>query len=137
MRTTRATLIISAVTVLVIAVGVAVGAQGSDGADAQRLSLADDGALVALGEDGVLILELEANPTTGYAWELESLDQGVLRMVGEPTYRSDSDLAGSPGTMTFTFEAAAAGQTDLQMVYTRSWEDAAPIQTFALSITVG
>jgi len=139
MRTmrTRITLITVAVAVLVVAVGVAVAAQSDDGNPATRLSLADNGAVVALDEDGTLILELEANPTTGFTWELDTLDEGVLRLVGEPAYRSDSDLPGSPGTMTFTFEAAGPGETELRMVYHRPWEDASPTQAFGLSITVG
>jgi len=104
MRTTRITFITAAVAVLVVALGVAVGAQGSDSPGTTRVSLADDGVAIALGE---------------------------------PTYRSDSDLPGSPGTMTFTFEAAGSGETELRMIYHRSWEDASPIQTFSLSITVG
>jgi len=39
--------------------------------------------------------------------------------------------------MTFSFEAAGAGETEFRLVYHRPWEDASPIQTFSLSITVG
>ena len=134
---TRITLITAAVAVLVVVVGVAVAAQSGDDDATTRLSLADDGTVVALDEGETLILDLEANPTTGFTWELDTLDEGVLRLSGEPAYRSDSDLPGSPGTMTFTFEAAGAGETELRMVYHRPWEDASPIQTFSLVITVG
>lgn len=137
MRTTRITFITAAAAVLVVAVGVAVGARGSGSPDTTHVSLADDGGAVVISEDGTLIANLEANPTTGFTWELASLDQGVLRPVGEPAYRSESDLPGSPGTMTFTFEAVGAGETELRMIYHRPWEDASPIQTFSLSVTVG
>ena len=139
MRTmrTRITLITTAVAALVVAVAVAVAAQPDDSNVTPRLSLADNGAVVALDEDGTLILELEANPTTGFAWELDTLDEGVLHLTGEPAYLSDSDLPGSPGTMTFSFEATGAGETELRMVYRRPWEDESPIQTFSLSVIVG
>ncbi len=137
MQTTRVTLITAAVAVLVVAVGAVVAAQSGDDNAITRLSLADDGAVVALDEGGTLILDLEANPTTGFTWELDTADESVLRLAGEPVYLSDSDLPGSPGTMTFTFEAAEAGGTELRLVYHRPWEDASPIQTFSLSITVG
>ena len=133
----RITLITAAVAALVIAVGVAVAAQSDDSNATTRLSLADDGAVVTLDKGDTLILDLEANPTTGFTWELDALDEGVLHLTGEPAYLSDSDLPGSPGTMTFTFEATGAGDTELQIVYHRPWEDESPIQTFSLSITVG
>ena len=138
MRTmrTRITLITAAVAALVVAVGVAVAAQSDDGNSITRLSLADDGVVVALDEGATLILELEANPTTGFIWELDTFDEGVLHLTGEPAYRSDSDLPGSPGTMTFTFEAVGVGDTELRMVYRRPWEDESPIQAFGLSVTV-
>lgn len=137
MRTTRVTFITAAVAVLAVVVGVAVVTQGAGSPDITRLSLADDGTVVVLSEDGTLIVALEANPTTGFTWELESLDEGVLQHIGEPTYRSDSDADGSPGILTFTFDAAGAGETELRMVYHRPWEDASPIQTFSLLVTVG
>ena len=133
----RITLITAAVAALVIAVGVAVAAKSDDSNATKRLSLADDGAVVTLDKGDTLILDLEANPTTGFTWELDALDEGVLHLTGEPAYLSDSDLPGSPGTMTFTFEATGAGDTELQIVYHRPWEDESPIQTFSLSITVG
>ena len=136
MRTTRIALITAAVAALVLAVAAAVAAQ-SDDAATTRLTLTDDGAAVDLDQGGTLILDLEANPTTGVTWEIDTADESVLRLASEPAYRSDSDLAGSPGTMTFSFEAAGAGETELRLVYHRPWEEASPIQTFSISITVG
>ena len=137
MRTTRIALITAAVAALVLAVAAAVAAQSDDDTATTRLTLADDGAAVDLDEGGTLILDLEANPTTGFTWEIDTADESVLRLASEPAYRSDSDLAGSPGTMTFSFEAAGTGETELRLVYHRPWEEASPIQTFSISITVG
>ena len=131
MRTmrTRITLVTTAVAALVVAVAVAVAAQSDDSNVTPRLSLADNGTVVVLDEDGTLILELEANPTTGFTWELDTLDEGVLHLTGEPAYLSDSDQ--------FSFDATGAGETELRMVYRRPWEDESPIQTFGLSVIVG
>jgi len=135
MRPTRITFILALATVVVVTLSIV--ARGDDASGDIRLSLDDDGASIKLGESGTLTLELEANPTTGFTWRLESLDEQVLRLSGEPAYRSHSNLPGSPGTMTFAFEAAGAGETELRLVYHRPWEDAAPIQTFDLLVTVG
>jgi len=137
MRTTRVTLITAAIVALVVMVAAAVAAQSDDDTATTRLTLTDDGAAVVLDEGGTLILDLEANPTTGFTWEIDTADESVLRLAGEPAYQSDSDLPGSPGTITFTFEAVGAGETELRLVYHRPWEDVSPIQTFSLSITVG
>jgi len=109
--------------------------EGSD--TPSRFTLADDGMAVTLDEGGTLILDLEANPTTGYSWEIDAIDETVLRPDGEPVFLNDSDLLGSPGTMTFTFEAAGEGETVLRLIYHRPWEDTAPLQTVTLSIAVG
>lgn len=111
-------------------------AESERGADTTRLTKTDDGRAIALAAGDTLIVELEGNPTTGYTWELEAIDESILSLVGEPDYRSDSDLVGSPGAFTFTFEAAEPGETALRLVYLRPWEDVEPIQTFSVSITV-
>jgi inhibitor of cysteine peptidase len=139
----RAILITGAVAALVIAVGVAVAAPpdgeptSSNATDPVHLSPAADGAIVPLGQGRVLVLDLEANPTTGFNWEIDLLDETVLTLTGEPAYVSDSDLPGSPGMMTFSFEAGDAGETELRLIYHRPWEDAAPLQTFTVIVTVG
>jgi inhibitor of cysteine peptidase len=133
---TRIALITAAV-VLLAGAGFAAITSGDDGSDTVTMSLTDDGATVDLKPGDTLILDLEGNPTTGYTWQTQALDESVLSLTGEPSYVSDTDLVGSGGTMTFEFEAVAAGQTDLTLTYHRPWEDVDPIQTFTLSVNVG
>jgi inhibitor of cysteine peptidase len=131
-------------TVLVVAVvGIALAALSNEGdaesergTDTIQLTLADNGSAVALSAGDTLIVELEGNPTTGYGWELDALDESILRPVGEPGYQSDSDLVGSPGTFTFAFDAAEPGDTVLRLVYLRPWEEVEPIQAFSVTVTV-
>ena len=85
--------VIIAVTVVLIALAVAARSRDTD----PHRTLADNGATVPLEEGGTLIIDLKANPSTGYTWEIESIDESVLRLVGEPAYESDADLEGSPG----------------------------------------
>lgn len=106
------------------------------GADTVRLTAADDGSAVVLAEGDTLIVRLEGNPTTGYSWEIDELDQTVLRLQGEPGYEAESDLIGSGGMFTFTFEAAGEGETDLVLVYHRPWEENDPIETFSVMVDV-
>lgn len=129
------------VAVAVLTGGVFVGL-GNDDAGAEqapdtiRITEADQGTSVILAEGGELVVTLEGNPTTGYTWEPRDLDEAVLGLSGEPAYEPSSSALGAPGTMTFTFTAAAAGETDLLLVYHRPWEDADPLSTFTLHVTV-
>jgi inhibitor of cysteine peptidase len=84
-----------------------------------------------------LVIKLEGNPTTGYNWLVTSVDKAILEQQGEPVFKADSTLVGSGGMLTLTFKAIAAGTTNLQLGYMRSWETGvAPLQTYEVTIVV-
>jgi inhibitor of cysteine peptidase len=83
-----------------------------------------------------LVISLEGNPTTGYTWEATAYDQGILRQVGDPAFKPESDAIGAPGQQVFRFETLEAGQTTLQLVYHRPWETAEPEKVFAVDVLV-
>ena len=68
-------------------------------------------------------LELEGNPTTGYAWQVTAIDAAVLAPAGEPDYESSSDADGAGGTYTFHFDVVGAGETEVVLQYFPSWEE--------------
>ena len=76
-----------------------------------RLDAGDDGAVVEAEVGERVSLELEGNPTTGYAWEVTAIDPAVLAQAGEPEYQSSSDADGAGGTYTFHFNVVGAGET--------------------------
>jgi inhibitor of cysteine peptidase len=86
--------------------------------------------------DGLLVMEvgdildvnLEGNPSTGYGWEMVQVAQPVLFQVGEIEFQSSSKLIGSPGRVTLHFEAVAAGEQILELIYRRPWEMDVPHQ---------
>lgn len=98
---------------------------------------ADDGATVELEVDDTLTISLPANPSTGYAWTVRPFDAGVIEQVGETGFEAESDLIGAPGTMSITFEGRAVGTVELILDYERPFEDAAPADTFRLTVVVG
>ncbi len=107
------------------------------GLEPVALDASDSGSRIQLQKGQTLVVELEHNPSTGYNWEAVDLDQAVLKQVGEPEFEAESDLLGAPGTLTLRFEAAGAGETELSLVYHRSWEeDAEPLETFTVQVTV-
>ena len=42
----------------------------------------------------------------------------------------------APGEFVFTFEVISIGSEDLKMVHRRPWEDAEPVDTFGLTLSV-
>jgi inhibitor of cysteine peptidase len=107
------------------------------------LTQADDGKSYTVGVGDTITVELEGNPTTGYAWasDLSAEDAALLTLVGgEPAYAGEetgSDVVGAGGTYTFTFTADSAGQLELKLKYWRSFEpDTEPIETFSVDLTI-
>ena len=99
----------------------------------------DSGAIgsevtITVGE--TMEIALPGNPTTGFSWEVSSIDSAVLTAVGDPSFRADSTLVGSGGTMTLQFEAVAPGTTALELVYHRPFEDVPPEDAFSLTVVV-
>ena len=110
--------------------------RGADGV--HRLDAGDDGAVVEAEVGERVSLELEGNPTTGYAWQVTAIDPAVLAPAGEPDYQSSSDAEGAGGLYTFYFDVVGAGETEVVLQYFPSWEE--PTDTagrFAFTLRVG
>jgi CubicO group peptidase (beta-lactamase class C family)/predicted secreted protein len=102
------------------------------------LDMNADGSQVTMESGQALVIRLESNPTTGYSWAVQEIDTAVLRQIGDVEYEpADTGLVGSGGWESCRFEAVAAGQTTLELVYRRPWEeDIPPDETFILDIIV-
>ena len=84
-----------------------------------------------------LVISLEGNPTTGYTWEVDSMDEAVLKQIGEPEFKSSSGALGAGGVMILQFQAISEGDTALRLVYHRPWEQGiAPEKTFEVNVVV-
>ncbi len=110
-------------------------AQGQGQPADLQVSAQDQGRQIHLAADQVLAVRLEANPSTGYQWEVAEVDGQILRQVVPIAFEPRSDLLGAPGTMTLRFQPAAAGQTRLALVYRRPWEKEKALADFALEVT--
>jgi inhibitor of cysteine peptidase len=103
-----------------------------------KLTANDNGKQVEVKAGAELRITLEANLSTGYAWEAQGLDSALFAQVGDPEYKVFSPgLVGSGGKQVFTFKALQAGTGTLTLVYHRSWETGvAPLDTFSVTVTV-
>lgn len=100
-----------------------------------RVGQPADGGAVTLVGNQVLVVGLESNPSTGYGWQIQSLDQRVLRPIGQ-NWISSSELFGAPGIQEMRFVGVSEGQVMLVLVYRRPWEKAEPLRTFTLQVRV-
>jgi len=118
-----------------------------------RVGAEDHGRAVQVREGEELVICLEANPSTGYAWQVDrgalaAQSQSLLVQTSESfetlSSRSSTDvessaavpvMLGAPELQTLRFQAAQAGETTLKLVYRRPWgEDVPPVQEFSLSV---
>lgn len=93
---------------------------------------------IDVGVDDTFTIELEANPSTGYSWELAGpLDEAIVVSLGSDHEAGDSDAVGTPGTQEMSFRAVGAGTTTIALQYVRPWEtDVAPAETKDFTVNV-
>ena len=97
----------------------------------------DHQGAVSLEEKDTLSVVLNGNPSTGYSWEVSNNDESVLKLCGKECKSISPGLCGSPAVCTFTFRPTSKkGVSELELVYRRPWEQAEPIHTFHITVTV-
>lgn len=102
-----------------------------------KLTEADVGRTVEMRAGEVLEVTLKGNPTTGYMWDVESVDPNILKPADQLEFQADSKLIGSQGKLTLRFEATHAGKTLLKLIYHRPWEkNVKPIEIFEVTVVV-
>ncbi|HSD06777.1 protease inhibitor I42 family protein [Flavobacterium sp.] len=77
-------------------------------------------------------VQLEENPTTGYIWKIQSLDDKHIHFK-EDKFEAEGDGVGAGGIKTFYFEINNEGVSDLHIVLSNSWEND-PADTFNVTI---
>jgi inhibitor of cysteine peptidase len=103
------------------------------------LSIKDDGGSFEIRAGGTITLALPANPSTGYAWEMDEADPetSLLEQLGEPSFVSDNpDDTGAAGTITYTLRAADPGEMVVRFVYLAPDATGEPGKTFEIHLTV-
>lgn len=104
---------------------------------ALELTERDNGRTVAATQGETVTVSLEGNPSTGYSWELVNYNREILTPKGESGFIRDAERPGAGGRFVFRFEAKAAGDTRLQLVYIRPWEHKVrPAMAFEVVVSV-
>jgi predicted secreted protein len=89
------------------------------GGKASVLKVSDPQQPITVDSGKEFTIVLEANPTTGYHWDIVGeLDQNVVVFVkSEYISTSDPNLVGGGGLDVWTFRAIRAGETNVTLGY--------------------
>jgi predicted secreted protein len=97
------------------------------------------GTTLTVQKGDLLVLELAANPTTGYDWHVTR----TTRSFGYPTatFVSESEAAGGGGATVLTWDTSSpfvssGTTTEIEVQYMRDWEDCPPQKTVAFTVVV-
>lgn len=85
-----------------------------------------------------IVVMLRMNGSTGYTWQVATIDNTVLEYVQSHFTPDSGDLAGSPGTYAMEFNVTGVGSTQLVLQNVRPSDPpgTAPADTFTLNVAV-
>ncbi len=92
---------------------------------------------IAVGE--TFHIQLPCNPTTGYMWELKSLDRDIAAPIGDIEFQQSPakpGMVGVGGTCVLGIKGVRPGKTTAVLVYRRSWEKVPPLKVYKAAIKV-
>lgn len=124
--------------ILLFTAAPAVAVQGGT----QQVSAAQNGETLAMRVGGDLVVTLPGNYSTGTAWVLAELPEGVELVsmsyaTTPPPANAAVPVVGRGGTATFRFQATGRGGGQIRLVYRRGRPATAPaVQTFAVQVDI-
>jgi len=111
-------------------------AEPAEGGRTIDLTAEDSGSSVEAAVGDEIVITLESNVTTGFAWTLVTEPESeVLDLVDSEYVAPDTDLVGAGGEEVWTFVATGEGTTALAMSYQRSSDETAG-ELFDLTVIV-
>jgi predicted secreted protein len=94
-----------------------------------------DGDSITVDNGQEFVIELEANPGTGYAWDAGTNPN--VKLVSSEQVSSPGATPGTPGMQRMTFKADKTGSSTLELAYARSFEAGVPpAKTASFDVTV-
>jgi inhibitor of cysteine peptidase len=85
-----------------------------------------------------VVIRLQENPTTGYVWNIDQLDENVVNVEASDFSQSPGGgRVGAGGVRTIRLRPKAAGVTHVSLTNRRPWEgDAAPVRQFEVTLRI-
>jgi inhibitor of cysteine peptidase len=100
------------------------------------ITIAEHEKQINVKAGGEFKIIIEANPTTGYHWEIVgALDESMMQFVSRDYRASEPALIGSGGNDVWVFKALAAGTSTITLgYYPPSNDPVEPEQTIEITI---
>jgi inhibitor of cysteine peptidase len=86
------------------------------------LTEADNGKSLKIGLGDAVTIRLKENPTTGYRWAVDRIDNQVLQTEASDFNAGTAGGIGSGGEHTFSFRSKKTGTAGIQFKLWREWE---------------
>jgi inhibitor of cysteine peptidase len=97
----------------------------------------DNGRLVQVPRGSKVTVELEENPTTGFQWMVNGIDEIFLVPEGDAFLIGAQMGLGAGGVRRFFFRAKGTGCTSLSLINKRPWQsDHEAVATVKLAIQI-
>lgn len=102
-----------------------------------QVTMADNGSSVELSRDDTLAVSLKENPTTGFRWEIDIVDEAVLSLARSTFMTAQDAGIGGGGVRQFEFSAVSPGECQIGLKLWRSWTgDSSIRERFSLRVRV-
>ncbi|HOW59059.1 MAG TPA: protease inhibitor I42 family protein [Candidatus Omnitrophota bacterium] len=93
------------------------------GKDAKLSEYKDPSKEILVFSGSEFTIVLDANPSTGYGWQLsETIDKTLLKVVEIKHRRDKGEKVGAGGKDLWTFQALREGEGKIPFDYVRPWE---------------
>jgi inhibitor of cysteine peptidase len=97
----------------------------------------NNGGKISLPRGEILIIELDAQPGTGYGWQVVRNQPEHLSHLGSEFRSAKVELPGAVEHQVLCFRAQASGSFILELHYLRPWEkNVQPAKTYHLDVHI-
>jgi predicted secreted protein len=106
-------------------------------ADAHAAARGNRTMSLSVGASKTIVLS--ENPSTGYAWQVDTAGSSNLAIVrvNDAGYQpGQNGLIGAPGAHRWQIEAQAPGTAKIVFAYARAWEHVAPAKSHVVQVDV-
>jgi predicted secreted protein len=124
-----------ALTGVALALGSGLGACSDDSNSSGSVPVYHQGDSITVSNGKEFVIELDANPSTGYTWDAGTNPN--VKLVSSKQVSAKGAAPGAPGTQRMTFKAVKKGSSTLELAYARQFEGGVPpAKTASFGVTV-
>ena len=101
-----------------------------------QVTKADNGATLRAAPDDVLVIGLAETPTTGYRWDVDRVDEGVLELRDSQYFAPVTRAPGAPGERRVIVDVVSTGNGEVRLALRRRWGGGEPVDHFGILVDV-